>query len=548
MTGIINKQPKSKKSTDEQKTTDELKNSDNTTRKRSSKAKTGRNYLITLRPPDNKAFNNYGEETTKLREYVQSFAGFKYAIIGQEKNHEKLYESNGKDDKHPKYMRETGTYHYHILATTHNTASEPHLVIMRQRLEHMFPDNLILTEEEQDKMRERGQEGMNPAIDIAFADSRNRNTISYCGKEDNNPILINLTQEKLDITLKITREEKEKKKLKEMTKVEREKAIRDFVVDIMTRKGIKINYFTESFMGECFADLELGETREVFWRMLRDNGFLDKFTEAEYNNVRDRLFDKEGYSGIYPYYNPCIYIIKFTDGYINLKTGTVLTLEEGDKYLTNLKADPVTIVDESISYEISEISRLFMNSFNVSERMLRVSLREILKPPSRDSKSILIYGPTRSGKSILIDLYAIWFSNSITSLPPDLVYGLSEVSSYRKFFCHEISHLLKSSDTEILNCFKLFTEGGELKGKVKHSKSELIKTKNGIMASNTTPEQALKKTRQPEDLKALFERLITIESADTVPADKRTTEYRKQLLAKAWEIFCTLFTVDDPEE
>jgi energy-coupling factor transporter ATP-binding protein EcfA2 len=512
----------------------------------------GRHYLITLRPHDDRPFTNAVEEKEKLKEYVESFAGLRYAIIGTEKNYKKLYVSNGKKDKHMEYMKETGTYHYHIMIVTKNSSPPEHLKTVEDELIKLFPEQLSLSEEADADEKSKD----NPAVDVKFTNvkakdrDKVRDPFYYCGKEDLDPLIIGkeMTHEILKNTIKIGKLERKLKPDKYKTPAERDKAVRNFVLNIMKSKCIRVNYITDSFVGKCFDNIPSKDINMAFWKIVIGDGFLDKFSDDDFKRIKKIVFDREGYSSIFPYYKPCLYMFKYLDGYIDIVKGKKLELSDGDKYLKDLDMEPVTEFDEVITYVLPDILKGFFSNFKISEINLKAALREVILPARPDGKSILLYGPTRGGKSTLLSIFQRLFGLSCGILPTDGRFGLSEIKDHEKYVGHEVGHILTSGNREIIDNFKMFLEGSpDTKGKVKHKGGVFIVIKNGIMSCNLSLEELMNMVTESSDAEAMLERLNLIGCPNTIPKEMRRTEYKQEVMDSVGPLLGYLFLNSNPE-
>lgn len=487
--------------------------------------KASRNYLITLRPPDNKPFNNYDIETNKIREYVKSFSGLKYGIIGQEKNYIKNYISNGKSDVHPEFMQESKTYHYHILISTSNSAKADFLAKIEDRFIDMFPNQLKLSPSESEALQVKGHD-KNPAIDVKFADTRDRNTISYCAKEDMIPILIgDITEEKLANTLKIMAKEKAKK-IKFKTAKERENEMIKFVNDLMTEHDIKINYYTGEFMN-------LGDEND-FVKLLKINGFLDVFRIKDLEEILRWTRNKTLCSSIFPFFNPNLSIYKYSDCYLDLKNNRVMTLEEGKAFLDEEGTDPVVEFEEEFTreYPLNWIS--YIEQFPKSEEF-RKHFREILLPAVKGGKCIYIYGMPGTGKSVAYNLFMYIFRNVICEQASEGKFTWASIAKCPKFGVDEADIFAESASLKDQNQWKRLLNGDEMKVCKKGEDQIKSVAKNGILTSNVRP------ANHDDHLRAIGRRLHQHKRDNVVTAEDPT--YVDTIISEASKIIA--YHMDD---
>ena len=497
--------------------------------------KAGRNYLITLRPSDDKPFDNPDIETAKIKEYVESFKEIKFGIIGREKNYVKNYISNGKKDKHPEFMKETGTYHYHILVSTNNSAKIDHLKVIEAKFADMFPTQLKLSDEETNNLKAKGQV-KNPAIDVVFANTRDRNTVSYCAKEDMNPLLIgDITREKLNNTLQITSKEKALKKKKFRDSKEREDAMVKFVDDLMKEHDIKVNYYTGEFMN-------LGDEKE-FVRFLKSHGFLEVFRIKDMEEILRWTRNRTLCSSIFPFYNPNLSMYKYSDCYLDLKNNRVLSLEEGKAILDEEGTDPVVEFEEQFTreYPLNWIS--YIEQFPKAEDF-RKHFREVLLPAVRGGKCIYIHGLSGSGKSVTYNLFRHIFRNVMRDQASEGKFTWASIAPCPKFGVDEADIFSKSTGLKEQNQWKRILNGDEITVCKKGEDQTISVMKNGVLTSNDPPESPYYSGEKSEHFTAIARRLNPHER-NTVVVDEDPT-YMDTIKGEASKIVA-YHMIDDEE-
>lgn len=426
-----------------------------------------RGFFITLRPHHDNKFSNQQEEQQKLTTYIQTLAGFKYAIIGREKNYYKNYASNSPNEPtHDDYMIEEDGYHYHIIARTENMSRPSKKKTIINDLVKLFPDNLFTDH----------------SIDVKFLDPKERNAIGYVCKDNDYMTVGDITTEYIENTRKLYDKEKKQKektkKIKFKTAKEREEAMTKFIVDLMNDNKIKINYYTGKFMN---IDNEF-----EFWELVTKNGFLEIFSYKDLEFMQRIIKNTTLFSSLFPCYRPDLTIFKYSDCYLDLKNSKIMTLEEGKKFLDDEKRDPVLEFDVPFTRNVPQLYREYVSRFADPEQFRKV-FREVLLPVVRGGKCLYMYGPSGTGKSVMYEVFKYIFRNVMNDHADDNGFTWSNIAPCPKFAIDECNLFDRTTSLERQNQYKKLLNGDEFAVSVKGKPPIQSIPKNGIMTSNTTP-------------------------------------------------------------
>lgn len=423
-----------------------------------------RGFFITLRPHKDNMFTNKDEEVAKLTEYVKSFTGFKYAIIGREHNYYKNYATNSSsEDSYADFVVEEEGYHYHIMIITSIPAKERKKQKITESIISLFPENIFPDQ----------------SVNVRFMDSNQRRVMGYVCKDGDYITIGDIAKEFIENTVKIYNTEKNKRlKQKFKSSDEREEAAIQFVIDLMKRENIKVNYYTDEFMN-------FGKEKE-FWGYLVKKGFLDLFSRKDLELVQRMIKNDVLYSAVFPYYNPHMSMFKYTDCYLDLQQSKILTLEEGRQLLSVTNQDPVLEFDVPFTREIPILYREYVSRFADPEQFKKV-FREVLCPVVKGGRCLYMYGPTGTGKTVMYDLFKYIFRNVIKNYANDDRFSWSSIAKCPKFAIDECDLYTSRTTTEIKNQYKKLLNGDTFSVAQKHSSAIECIPKNGIITSNNTP-------------------------------------------------------------
>lgn len=435
-----------------------------------------RGFFITLRPHRDNSFDNKDEEVKKLTEYVKSFTGFEYSVIGTEKNYYKNYETNSPSEpKHEEFMVEEKGYHHHVLIVTKTVSKERKKQTIIDDCVKLFPNKIF----------------PDRSINVRFMDSNKRKTIGYVCKEEDYKLIGDITQEYIDNTLKIYKEEerlKQKKKYK--TAEEREDAAIKYTSDFMKKNNLKLNFYTGGING--ITKFRSSENKNIVtdfdllnYLLIKD-GFLDLFTRKDNELVRRMLTDAGVNSIYFPTYNPHMSMFKYADCYVELKERKIYTLEEGKQLLAKTNEDPVLEMDVEFSNDIPQLYYEYVSRFTDYDKF-KVVMREILLPAVKGGKCLYLYGDTGTGKTVMYDLFCEIFKNVIKNYTDDDRFSWSNVATCPKVAIDECNLHNPKQSIEYINQFKKILNGDAFDVAKKNSLPIKSINKNGIFTSNCDP-------------------------------------------------------------
>lgn len=419
-----------------------------------------RGFFVTLRPHNDNKFCSAEKEILLLTTFVKSLSGFKYSIIGKEMNPDK-----------PPSPPDNNDYHYHIIIYTTTISRSRRKRTIAHQLKNLFPNNLQ----------------SNNSVDVKFLDANKAKVIAYVCKEDNYVVIGNIAQSTIDKAIKEHQPapESQQTRIKYKTIYERRAASVKFVVDVMNRDKIKINFYTNEFMN-------LGTPQE-FWNHINNSGFLDRFELEDLERIK-RLFDNhELFSSVFPYYKPNLSIWKYSDYYVDLPNNKLLSIEDGDKLLAINNEDPVFTFTKPFSRDTPLLYYYFASQFKQPDHFMK-AFREILLPVTNGGNNMHIQFPYETDNPVIVDLFSYIFRNVITpsAINTESRHPFPSIASNPKFIIHKDNLVPQLKTQNATDQLKKITNFEEVQVSKPYShKTVLSVSKNGIISHNELPNQRI---------------------------------------------------------
>lgn len=245
------------------------------------------------------------------------------------------------------------------------------------------------------------------------------------------------------------------------------------------------------------------------------------------DNVKKIISDPGKHSYL-PTWDPILTKFQFKDGTFDIRTN-IISYNENDINCVNIIDCTLEEMKESPKYYIERLFDIFCVKSEV-ERFRKV-MRTAFLPKVHREKSLMLCGPTLTGKSLIIDPFIRSFRHVLGDWSDDGGFTVASIAQYPKVIANEVNPMnYKDYGDKVL---KEMLEGIECNTKIKHKQEKaLVIIKNILFTANAY----IKKIEEYDSLHAQairgrLEVFNVIKGVDHL-ADHRTPMYERTMLGR----------------
>lgn len=304
------------------------------------------------------------------------------------------------------------------------------------------------------------------------------------------------------------------------------------VTAFFVKNNFKISSDTRKIHGRNGLDRHFIDDRSFYKLLAAETTIPTRYGAKGLALIALHIADIKSY--VFPFFDTSTDYIGFTNLYYRFSTGKTVAVD--DPSMASII--PICYYDISFPPPVPTAYLYLIKNHGWNREAFTARYGEMFRPKKHRTPCLYIWGPTRSGKSMLYHPLVDVFASRIGFFVPDGKYSCSQFAGKLVAILNETDIWGKGELT--IDMTKLILEGADFLAARKGGQPELIKAIHAFVACNVAPPSGVDAAGEPDmNVEAVLNRIDSYETRKMENPDEYISVDRVVEQSPGWVVLCT---------